>query len=123
MFIAKVICCALLLITPALIIRSGLLSARSASSFGASHGYRSNTSLSSPEAWTIAQKLVSVRYPIIGILLAMASLGFLLAMPITNTLTLAIIWAIAFGFEIVILLSAMVSVEISLQNQLSKASA
>lgn len=123
MLIAKVFCCILLLITPALIVRSGLLSAKAASSFGAAHGYRSDASISSPEAWAYAQKIVSVRYPIVGILLAIVSLYFMICAPASNALTLAIFWGIIFGFEIVVLLCAMVSIEISLQSRFKKASA
>lgn len=123
MLIAKILCCILLLITPALIIRSGLLSAKAASSFGAAHGYRSDASLSSPEAWAHAQKIVGTRYPIVGVLLAIVSLYFMICAPVTNALSLFIFWSIIFGFEIVILLCAMVSIELSLQSRFKKASA
>lgn len=123
MLIANILCCAIVLIVPALMIRSGLLGAKTASSLGAKHGFRTDTSLSSDEAWKHAQKLVGVRYPLFGVLLAIVCVAFIIFMPLDNLLKLAIFTGIVFGFEIVVLLVVMMTIEMSLQSRFKNTAA
>lgn len=117
MLIATIISCLILLIAPALIIRSAM-QCKQAKALGAKGGFHCPSALSSQNAWDWAQKLASVRLFVAGIVMAVLGVGFMLLMPATDLISLLFCAGIAFGLEIVALLFIMTTIEMSLQNHI-----
>ncbi|MBQ2990470.1 MAG: SdpI family protein [Clostridia bacterium] len=110
--------CILLLLLPGYM----LLSVRQKhTTIGSRGGYRSALSLSSKGAWQYAQRIMHLRYMLGGILMIVASLLFILCIPAKDVVTLVILGGIALGFQVVVMLFLMASIEISLQNYCRRA--
>ena len=110
-------CYALLLIAPALTLRSGLHYKRIAATPNAPKAYPSHVAVPSPSGWTYAQNLAAVRLMIAGIVMAVLAIAFMAMMPASDTHSTLICAGIALGIEIVILLCFMTSIEMSLQSR------
>lgn len=90
MSIHWILCFVFLMITPVLTIAAGILRGKGLKTIGQKGGYNTLLSVSSQEAWNIAQALCGKRYVIFGIVMAVLSGIILFAVPDSNTLNLYI---------------------------------
>lgn len=112
----SILCYALLLIVPALALRSAMLCRSCASTPGAKKGYHSRMNLSAPEHWAYAQKLASSRYILAAAVMAVLGIGFMAFMPAADLVSLLFCCGIALGLEFVALLMIMSSIEMGLNS-------
>ena len=119
MFATWILCLFLVLIAPYLLIEASVLRTRKCAQLGAPRGYRSELARSSQTAWDYAQKLCSMRYMLGGIVMAIAALAILFALPIETISSLYLFTLVVVLFEVVTVLCLMASVESSLRKHLS----
>ena len=119
MFATWILCLFLVLIAPYLLIEASVLRTRKCAQLGAPRGYRSELARSSQTAWDYAQKLCSMRYMLGGIVMAIAALAILFALPIETIASLYLFTLVVVLFEVVAVLCLMASVESSLRKHLS----
>ena len=119
MFATWILCLFLVLIAPYLLIEASVLRTRKCAQLGAPRGYRSELARSSQTAWDYAQKLCSMRYMLGGIVMAIAALAILFALPIETIASLYLFTLVVVLFEVVTVLCLMASVESSLRKHLS----
>lgn len=119
MFATWILCLFLVLIAPYLLIEASVLRTRKCAQLGAPRGYRSELARSSQTAWDYAQKLCSMRYMLGGIVMAIAALAILFALPIETISSLYLFTLVVVLFEVVAVLCLMASVESSLRKHLS----
>ncbi len=119
MFATWILCLFLVLIAPYLLIEASVLRTRKCAQLGAPRGYRSELARSSQTAWDYAQKLCSMRYMRGGIVMAIAALAILFALPIETISSLYLFTLVVVLFEVVTVLCLMASVESSLRKHLS----
>jgi len=116
MSVATVLVCILLLLLPGYMLVSIRNTRASVGSMGSKDGYHSAMSLSSQDARKYAQHIIQFRYIIGSVFLSVVSLLFVLFIPAENMITLITLAGIALGFQAVVLLFLMASIEISLQR-------
>ena len=119
MFATWILCLFLVLIAPYLLIEASVLRTRKCAQLGAPRGHRSELTRSSQTAWDYAQKLCSMRYMLGGIVMAIAALAILFALPIETISSLYLFTLVVVLFEVVTVLCLMASVESSLRKHLS----
>ena len=119
MYASWILCLFLFLIAPYLLIEASVLRTRKCAQLGAPRGYRSELARSSQTAWDYAQKLCSMRYMLGGIVMAIAALAILFALPIETISSLYLFTLVVVLFEVVTVLCLMASVESSLRKHLS----
>ena len=100
-------------------MEAAVLRMRKCAQLGAPRGYRSELARSSQTAWDYAQKLCSMRYMLGGIVMAIAALAILFALPIETIASLYLFTLVVVLFEVVAVLCLMASVESSLRKHLS----
>ncbi len=119
MFATWILCLFLVLIAPYLLIEASVLRTRKCAQLGAPRGYRSELARSSQTAWDYAQKLCSMRYMLGGIVMAIAALAILFALPIETISSLYLFTLVVVLFEVVTVLCLMASVESSLRKHVA----
>ena len=119
MFATWILCLFLVLIAPYLLIEASVLGTRKCAQLGAPRGYRSELARSSQTAWDYAQKLCSMRYMLGGIVMAIAALAILFALPIETISSLYLFTLVVVLFEVVTVLCLMASVESSLRKHVA----
>ncbi len=119
MFATWILCLFLVLIAPYLLIEASVLRTRKCAQLGAPRGYRSELARSSQTAWDYAQKLCSMRYMLSGIVMAIAALAILFALPIETISSLYSLRLVVVLFEVVTVLCLMASVESSLRKHVA----
>lgn len=119
MFATWILCIFFVLIAPYLLVKAAVLRTRKCAQLGAPRGYRSELARSSQTAWDYAQKLCSMRYMLGGIVMAIAALAILFALPIETISSLYLFTLVVVLFEVVTVLCLMASVESSLRKHLS----
>lgn len=119
MFATWILCIFFVLIAPYLLVEAAVLRTCKCAQLGAPRGYRSELARSSQTAWDYAQKLCSMRYMLGGIVMAIAALAILFALPIETISSLYLFTLVVVLFEVVTVLCLMASVESSLRKHLS----
>ena len=119
MFATWILCIFFVLIAPHLLVEAAVLRTHKCAQLGAPRGYRSELARSSQTAWDYAQKLCSMRYMLGGIVMAIAALAILFALPIETISSLYLFTLVVVLFEVVTVLCLMASVESSLRKHLS----
>lgn len=119
MFATWILCLFLVLIAPYLLIEASVLRTRKCAQLGAPRGYRSELARSSQTAWDYAQKLCSMRYMLGGIVMAIAALAILFALPIETISSLYLFTLVVVLFEVVTVLCLVASVESSLRKHVA----
>ena len=119
MFATWILCIFFVLIAPYLLVESAVLRTRKGAQLGAPRGYRSELARSSQTAWDYAQKLCSMRYMLGGIVMAIAALAILFALPIETISSLYLFTLVVVLFEVVTVLCLMASVESSLRKHVA----
>lgn len=117
-----ILCYAILLLFPALVLLCGLNYQKSAATPGAKKGYHADGVPNTPDAWRYVQKLAGTRYVIFSVLMLVCGIGFMLLMPYADLVSLLCCAGIALGVEIVVLLIGMTTVGMALQSHFKPAS-
>jgi len=123
MFIAQLLCCALLLVTPALTLLSGKRYRQAASSFGCKQGFFNPSAMLSADAWTLSQNTAAQFFTIGSVLLAVIGVLLLFVIPAEDMRTQLFIASIIVGLQLVILVFLMAIVEMRVQGKLKSSSA
>lgn len=119
MFATWILCIFFVLIAPYLLVEAAVLRTRKCAQLGAPRGYRSELARSSQTAWDYVQKLCSMRYMLGGIVMAIAALAILFALPIETISSLYLFTLVVVLFEVVTVLCLMASVESSLRKHVA----
>ena len=115
-----ILCIFIMLVIPAVTAQTGLLRLRSCSTPDAERGYRSELSLSSPEAWAYAQKACGPRYIAGGLLMAVLPLLMAPSLPVKTPAPLFVFTGTVVLFQTAIVVILIYTVESGLHKRFGK---
>lgn len=115
--LTKVLCNIALLIIPCCTFLIGL-KRKSGCAMRARLGYSSDLALTNEQAWAYAQHASSIRYMVVSVVLAVATLWFFNSLPFTAPAAPLVSALTVFMFQMLVMIFVIASVEIGLRDLL-----
>ncbi len=121
MIAATILCYAVLLLFPSLTLYCALHFRKISNQPGAQLAYPMEHAPATPDAWTYVQNLAASRLIVSAILAFILGIGFMLILPIADTISLLCCAGIALGLEVFVLLVGMTIIGMAIQSHFKSA--
>lgn len=115
MSVTWLICLAILLVIPVVLVYAGYMRQNHCNNLGAKFGYTTRLSLTSPESWAHAQKACPVRYIVAGAALAVFAVLMMLGAQGVSSLSMCIFAGTILLVELMVWEFIVISVESGLR--------